>query len=727
MRDFLKALVFGAIFAVPFVALYVENSYFFPFITGKNFAFRIIVEIGFAAWALLALLDARFRPKFSWVLGSFGVLLVVMFFANLFGQHPPSSFFSNFERMDGYITLVHVFLYSLLLGSVLSTKRLWHYFLNTALVAATGVALYALAQYGGLAEGPGRLQSFLGNAAYLAIYMLFHIFIAFWLFVENKNPLARVIYALLAVMFIFVLLETGTRGTFVGFATGSLAMVAYIALFGARFKEFRRYALGTLAILIVGIGGLFVARDSAFVQENPNLARFANISLDDLTTRATIWGMAWEGVKDRPVLGWGQSNFNYVFNREYKPELYDQEQWFDRAHNVFFDWLIAGGFLGLAAYLGIFIASAYYLFLRPLLRPDDTSFDVLERGVLIGVLVGYFTHNLVVFDNIVSYIFFAVILGVIHARVATPIPAIEKARVDQAIVTQFATPVALVVVGVAIYTLHVPGMTASAAIIDAFQARGNPSAQLEAFERAIEADSFAKQEVVEQFAQRAIGVARSQEVAPEVRQQFVSRAEAELEELVAYKPGDARIHVFFASFYRGIGQPEQAREQIAIARELSPQKQSIITQQGVIELATGNYEAATEFFREAYELAPENVEAREFLAASLLYEGRVASATALADGERVRERFAQSDFLLSAANSAGAYDLLTDLYELRIAASPNSAQNYASLAFVHYQEENTDAAVETLERGRDAIPSFEQAATCFIDNIENGRDPQEGC
>jgi O-antigen ligase/Tfp pilus assembly protein PilF len=650
-----------------------------------------------------------------------------MFFANLFGQHPPSSFFSNFERMDGYITLVHVFLYALLLGSVLTTKQLWFYFLNTALVAAAAVGIYALAQYGGLAEGPGRLQSFLGNAAYLAVHMLFHIFIAFWLFVETKNPLARVIYALLAVMFIFVLLETGTRGTFIGFLTGSFAMVTYIGLFGARFKQFRRYALGTVAIILLGVTGLFLARDTAFVQENDNLARFANISLDDLETRATIWGMAWEGVQERPLLGWGQGNFNYVFNREYEPELYDQEQWFDRAHNVFFDWLIAGGFLGLIAYLGIFVAAAYYLFLRPLQDPSDERFTVLERGVLIGILVGYFTHNLVVFDNIVSYIFFAVIIGIIHSRVARPIPAVENAKVDTPIVTQFAAPVAVVAVGVLIYVLHVPGMTAAGAIIDGFQARGNPQAQLAAFERAVAADSFAQQEVVEQLTQRAISVARNPNVPEEMKQQFVSRAEAELEELVREKPGDARIHVFFASFYRAIGRNEAAREQIATARELSPEKPAIIIQQGVVELALGNNEAARDFFRTAVELTPDNIEAREFLAAAHLYNGDVASATALAETEGIRRRFAESDFLLTAANSAGAYELLSDLYEIRIDENPSNAQNYASLAFVHYREDNTEAAVATLKAGRDAIPSFEQAATCFIDNIENGRDPQEGC
>jgi hypothetical protein len=122
MKDFLKVLVYGGLFAVPLLTMYVVNDYFFPFITGKNFAFRIIVEVVFVAWGLLLLVDAKYRPKFSWLLSSFAGLIIIMFFANLFGQDPHMGFWSNYERMDGYITLIHVFLYTVVLGSVLRLK-----------------------------------------------------------------------------------------------------------------------------------------------------------------------------------------------------------------------------------------------------------------------------------------------------------------------------------------------------------------------------------------------------------------------------------------------------------------------------------------------------------------------------------------------------------------------------------------------------------------------------
>lgn len=719
------------IFAVPFLTLYVANDYFFPFITGKNFWFRIIVDITTAAWILLALYDARYRPRFSWIFVSFSVLIVVMFFANLFGMHPLSSFWSNFERMDGYVSLVHTFLYMVVVGSVLTRKEEWQRLLNTSLVVAFLVALYGLAQYTGLAEGDGRINSRLGNAAYMAIYMFFHIFIAFWLFVETKNKTLKISYALLAAIFTFVLIETGTRGTVLGLAVGVFVMSGYIGLLGTQFREFRKYALGAFAILIIAVGGFIGFRNTEFVQNSPNLARIANISSKDLEVRAIIWGMAWEGVKERPILGWGQSNFNYVFNKYYEPSLYAQEQWFDRSHNIIFDWLIAGGILGFLAYVSLFGACLYYLLVRPFINKDDKSFTVLERGVLLGILAGYLTHNFVVFDNIVSYIFFATILGLIHSRVSTPIAELEHTKVDEAVVTQFAAPVlAVLLIGV-FYFAHLPNMSAAKGVIDAVQ-EVDPAKRLEYFREAIEQDSFAKQEIVEQLSQAAISISRDPKIKPELLQQYYAYTEEQLLQLAKDKPGDARVHVFIGSYYRSIGNIEKAAEQMQIAHELSPRKPSIIIQQGFIALTANDSAKAFEYFKQAYELDTRNPEAKEYYAAALFQAGRGDEAIPLFDSdERTRGRFARSDYLLSAAHEASSTAFMIELMKERIKLTPltdkTAAQNYATLAYLYFENGMSEEAVTILSEGQSKIPSFKATATCLSNNIKAGKDPSAGC
>ena len=724
MKDILKALVFAGLFAIPFLTLYVEDAYFFPYITGKNFWFRIIVDFTLVAWVLWALIDVKVRPRISGLVWSGGALLVIMFFANLFGEHPPTSFWSNFERMGGYVSLVHTLLYALILGSVLKTKEQWRYLFSTSLVVAFIVAVY------GLAQADGRIESLLGNAAYMAIYMLFHIFIAFWLFVETKKPLQKTILLLLAVMFTFVLIETGTRGTAVGLAVGVLTMAAYIGIFGKQYAEIRKYAIGVFAILVIAVAGFVAGRNTDLVQNNQNLSRIANISVEALTVRAEIWGVAWEGVKDRPVLGWGQSNFNYVFNQYYEPSLYDQEQWFDRAHNIFFDWLIAGGVLGLLAYLSMFVVCGWYLLVRPFLRPDDECFTVLERGVLLGILAGYFTHNLVVFDNIVSYIFFAIILGLIHSRVSRRVARLEKpnSEVSQETMVQFALPVGVIVFVAVVYFVHLPGMAAAADIIDGFRT-DNPIERLSHFKQAIERDSFAHQEITEQITQETISLFGKPDVPEETKRAYAEYAETQLNRLITEKPGDARVHVFVASYYRATNQLEKAREELAVARELSPRKPSIIIQQGVAELALGNTEAAVSYMKEAYELAPENAEAREYYIASLLYAGDVEYATELLEAadEKARRRISLGNVAAGAANQNEQYEFMVSLFENRVAYEPEVTQHWATLAYLEYKTGDKEGAIAALEQATEINPGFTTTAQCFITNIEAGADPQTGC
>jgi O-antigen ligase/tetratricopeptide (TPR) repeat protein len=732
MKDILKGLVIALLFAVPFLTLYIADSFFFPYITGKNFAFRIIVEAALGLWLVLALLDKTYRPRFSWLLASFGALLVVMLAATLGAKHISTALWSNFERMDGYITLVHVFIYFMLLGTMFKSKTIWQYFLHTSLAVASLVAMKGLAQLSGSSV---RVDSTLGNAAYMAIYMLFHIFITMYLFVQTKVTPYRIIYGLLIVMFVYVLLQTGTRGTAIGLAAGSLAMVAYLGLFAARLPQVRRYAFVAVAGLAILFGGFYAVRDTEYIQNTPSLARIANIDLgNDLRIRSIIWGMSLEGVQERPVLGWGNGNFNYVFNAQYDPRLYEQEQWFDRVHNLVLDWLIAGGVLGFLAYVSVFLALFYYLVVRP-----TEAFSVTERAIIFGLLVGYLTHNLVVFDNIVSYIFFAVILGLLHSRVADDRPLFADIKIPESLTTQIVAPIVVVATIALIYMVNVPGISAARGIITALQTP-DLSARLTAFEELLAEDSFGKQEITEQFAQQAMSLA-TQQVDPAVKEKFLASAEKALADMVTEKPGDARLHVFLASYYRAVGNQERAREELVLAREFSPKKQAIIIQQGIVELAAGNNPAAVAFLKEAYELDTENDEAKEYYVSALMYAGEVETANELvaASDEMFLDRLAQSDFVLSAANIAQNYGLMATLYERRLAVDGSVAQNWASLAYVYYQQSNAsgtdaltkkqlvDKAISTLSRGATAVPTFAPTASCVSENLRNGRAPELGC
>ena len=123
MNKILRYALLVGIFIVPFIPLVVSSTMFFPFITGKNFLFRILVELLVGGWAILAVFDKAYRPRFSWLLISVLSFVGIMAFADMFGVNPFKSFWSNFERMEGFLMLAHLLGYFIVLGTVLNTEK----------------------------------------------------------------------------------------------------------------------------------------------------------------------------------------------------------------------------------------------------------------------------------------------------------------------------------------------------------------------------------------------------------------------------------------------------------------------------------------------------------------------------------------------------------------------------------------------------------------------------
>lgn len=546
--------------------------------------------------------------------------------------------------------------------------------------------------------------------------MLFHAFITFFMLLRTKSRGVRYVYGGLLFLFIYLLIQTATRGTILGFFVGAFVMVVYIALNAKEYPKVRNIAAGGIIALVVVVVGFVAVKNSNFVQHNPYLQRIASISLGEMKNRFNIWGMAFEGVKERPLLGWGQSNYNYVFNKYYRPELHGGEAWFDRVHDIVMDWLIAGGVLGLVAYFSIYFSALYYLIVRPLIRKDDTAFTVIERGVLIGILVGYLIHNIVVFDNIVSYIFYGTMLAFIHARVSKPIDGFATKKIDVRIVDQVIAPVVAILMCVIVYYVNVPGIQAASDVIEAFKSK-DPEKMLTWFNTALSHNSFGNQEIREQMTQKVQGLIQSKDASEKIKQKAFKRVEEELLKQVQEKPGDARIHVFLASYYRSTNNLDTALKQIEIARELSPQKQLILYEEGYIYLQKQEYAKAEEVFKEAYELGPQFDDATVNYVMAAIYNGQLGLVDELIKTDAQKNAFARSDIAIQAAYQAKMYPLLIDMFHRQITLKPDDTQARTNLAFILNETGDTAQAVEVLTQAGKDIPSFKEQADKFISSV----------
>lgn len=607
MQTRIRTVIHWGLYLVPFIPFLVSGSLFFPFITTKAFVWRFIVEIILAAWAILALSDAKYRPNKSGILYAIVAFLVIIGVADLFGVEPLKSFWSNFERMEGFVSLLHLGAYFLVISSVFDEhdwKRWWHVNLFASLL----MVFYCTLQLAGsltINQGGARVDGTFGNASYLAVYMLFNIFIAFFYWWRSRSS-SRFWYLVLIALELWILYSTATRGAILGLLGGA-TLVALLNVRSAN-KTMKKVSVSLILALVVVVGGFFALKDSSFVKNSPVLSRFATISTEELKSggRSFVWPMAIEGIKEKPILGWGQDNFNYVFNEHYSPKMYNLEPWFDRAHNIFLDWGIAGGLLGLLAYLSLYVA-ALWLLIR-------SSFSYEEKTIITGLLAAYFFHNFFVFDQLISYIFFFSLLAYLHFTATTNTEKKgEKPRpVKTFPVNNVFVPVVVVLL-VSLYFINVKPMRANLSLINALQNVGGNDAGREIaaqkLEKAYTLSRLGRPETVEQISQHTFSVLSSG-LSDERKNSFYKFAKGAVLSQVGDASEDARYRIVAGSFLGQTGSLVEAAEQFKEAKRLIPGKQIVYFEYGNTLLNQGDKTGALALFKEAYDLAPEYVEAK---------------------------------------------------------------------------------------------------------------------
>ncbi len=683
MKNVARWTAIIALFTIPFLPLYVAGELFFPFITGKNFAFRILIEIAIASYAVLAIVDRRYRPRFSWILVLFTAFVAWMAIANFLGVHPHKAFWSNFERMDGWIMLIHVYGLFIVATSVLTVEKLWRRWWMFFLSVGAFVCLYGLIQTVGGAQihqSGTRIDASFGNAIYMAVYLMFSILIAGWLAVTSKG---WVRYALAgsAILSLLLLLLTASRGPLIGLAAGiGAASVLWLGL-SLRSKETRnsvglKWAAGGLLGLLILIGGFYLVRDSAFVEQTPSLSRLSSVFTlsEELEVRSTIWGIALQGVQEDPLTGWGQEGFNQVFNKYYEPSLYAQEAWFDRAHNMYIDWLVAGGIPALLLFVSL-LALAFFALLR---APEYTR---AERALLIGALAAYAVQALVVFDNLFSYVPLAILLAMAHASASRTIPALEalpevRSENNRTIVGV----VAVLVAGAAVWMVNVPSINAANHLVYAVSpSQAGIATNLELFKMALKDGSFANQEIREQLSMFSKRVSEEANVPDELKSALVALAIEEMAKEIAFSPSDARLRAQYAQALETAGKSEESIAEFESAIELSPRKQALYITYGFSLYRLGRLEEAQEAFRIAYELDPSFEEVAITSASGYILTGSVAEGKALLM-EALGTTTPDHDILFYAYYQTQQWNELIGVAEARVTAESGSAASRLRLA-----------------------------------------------
>lgn len=402
-------LIYAGIAIILAVPLLVDNRFFFPFISTKVFLFRGIVEILALVYLFLNVLTDKFRPRFNWLLLLLALFILVAAVASYFGPNFYQSFWGDIERGEGLILWLHLLALMIILTGTLRSEPVWAGFLDVSVGVSILMSLFGLGQAlkvsSLLATSGSRVDASLGNAAFFGAYLLFNIAFACYLFVYRKSHWLRFYYAAAALFFTWIMVLTETRGAVLGLLAGLVAAAGLLVLTSKENPKLRKSGIVILLVLVVGAGGLYLARNQSWVKDSLKLHRVLSISFAERTaqTRLATWKAAWTGWREKFVLGWGLENFDVVFNKNFPTIIYEDEGsqvWFDRAHNVIFDRGVTTGIFGLLVFLALLLSPMYRALRRYLHDPQKRYAAI----IVIGFIVAYFIQDLFIFESITTYI-----------------------------------------------------------------------------------------------------------------------------------------------------------------------------------------------------------------------------------------------------------------------------------------------------------------------------------
>lgn len=682
-------------------------GFYFPYISTGAIGFRIIVEIAFFAWLALTVLRPEFRPDFRKpIVAIMTALTIISALAAVFGVDVIRSVWSNFERMEGLVGWLHLYALFLVVTTTMRERADWKPFVIVLWSASVLNALLGLSVDDGKSIDTtvdGRAAGIIGNPIYLAIHMFMSAGIVAWWVASyssvNKKVSPLLVWSATAsiVLFGIVIALSGTRGTFIASAVALLVVAGVLAAKKESPANLRKFAIGVLVVVAAFSAFLFTIRDQQWAKENRFLERASSVfdlGGGTVAARFNNWEIALDAIRARPILGWGQDNYIYPFTFYFNPEMANEEPWFDRTHNQIFDWFVHTGFLGGIAYLALIAFTVISV-----TRMKNAS--LVERAVLLAIIAGYITHNLFVFDFLVSAMLFVMILAYVSARSprfgSGEIEAIhaQPARSD---VEPAAIILAAVGLVATLWTVVAPTISGASGMITAVSTPYIDEKQV-LFEGIIAERKTGYTEAIEQFVVSAIQVAGTAELPQEARTAYVTAAQTAINAEIDRVPNNVRMLMFRGALESRLGMNDAAVATFERMAELAPRRPNNLEMLVDAYQTRGTAEdtaKARELSMFIYELAPNNLESIIAYARILILDKKIAEAEELlAPYDLYAE--GKGTALFSAYQAVGRFDRVATILERYLADKPGDLELTYSLAATYFQGGNKQKAIETLQ------------------------------
>jgi len=615
ITSILKEIIRWATYIILFAPLIISGQYFFPFVGLKSIYFMGLAELIFAAWLFLIVFNPKYRPRLNILSIALILFLVVLTFSTFFGADISRSFWSKYERMTGLLMWFHLLAFFLAISSTFKSKEDWFKIFGVSIFAAILISLISLVvkaspnTAGMLAASRGGAT--IGNSSFLGTYLLFNIFLALYLLLQTRGGLK--VYSGISLAIISpALFLSGARAATLSLL-GGLVLLFLLWLIFCKKGILKFAGIAILIIFVIGVLGLI------YLSLQPGNFVYQKFVQMASKSRLVVWQIAWKGFLEKPWLGWGPENFELAFTEHFDPRLFLQEYggeiWFDRAHNIILDTLVASGVVGLLSYFAIFL-TVFLILWRQYFRK---KIDFLTFGIISVVLISYFVQNLTVFDMVNSYLMFFLILGFIGSiasqKALSEGPAFGGRVVGGKVgsLKKSLVVIILILFCFSFFKFVIQPIRTDASVIKAIRSP-NPTERVALYKKTLDTSPVGKYQIREMFADTAINFIRQgSEAATKVSlddlKLELNFVKDELEKSIKESPLDFRAYLKLGQVYNIYSQIDpskipQAETVLEKAIELSPTNQQAYWELAQTRLYQGKFDEALSLTEKAVTLEP---------------------------------------------------------------------------------------------------------------------------
>jgi hypothetical protein len=315
-----RQIILALVFFLPFFVFPFGTSFFeIPKVIG--------VEVGVEALLLVSLFSNHLKKLKSWVVLPF-ILLFLLTFSTLIINPDFKLFFGNIFRLQGVFLVWHLIVFAIL-SSQINVMKLngFFYFLFLSMLLTLALIGFIFG-----ATLNGRAVGTLGEPNSLAAVAIFFFTCVFF-----RNRWKYWIVSLIVCLEL-ILLSGSRSGLFAFFVT-----IIYIILSQNLLLEVKKTSIIGFLLIVASLSFPFIEGGGWF--EN----------------RAEIWQTAYHAGWSSPIYGNGFGNVQSSLAKSAK-QLNNNVQYqiVDSSHNIFLDFWVQGGILGVLLFLWILIISVYH-------------------------------------------------------------------------------------------------------------------------------------------------------------------------------------------------------------------------------------------------------------------------------------------------------------------------------------------------------------------------------